>query len=88
MTTDIVWLCRVLKVTRFSKKCAKAIADLDSRVALFRQDPSADNVHDVRTTTRRVEAALDLLPKKLQTKTKSQEISVRLQKVIQINVAT
>jgi CHAD domain-containing protein len=54
-----------VKVTRFSKKCAKAIADLDSHVSLISEDPSPDNIHDVRTAIRRVEAALELLPKKV-----------------------
>ncbi|HXQ92607.1 MAG TPA: CHAD domain-containing protein [Nitrososphaerales archaeon] len=59
-----------MKIARFSKKCAKAIAELDSRVALFGKDHSSDTVHDVRTSIRRVEAALDLLPKGVRQKKK------------------
>ncbi len=59
-----------MKVTRFCKKCAKAMAELDSRVASFSKDQSSDNVHDVRTSIRRVEAAFDLLPKQVRQKRK------------------
>jgi CHAD domain-containing protein len=46
------------------------MAELDSRIASFRRDQGPDNVHDVRTSIRRVEAALDLLPKKVRQKRK------------------
>ena len=43
----------------------KTTKDLGLRIIKFRDNPDSDNVHDVRTTIRRLKALVDLFPKKI-----------------------
>jgi CHAD domain-containing protein len=52
------------KAARLSEHYLKACKDLRKRMQKLQTDPSPDNVHDLRTSIRRVEAIVDLLPKK------------------------
>jgi CHAD domain-containing protein len=50
-------------VTLLSKGYRKAMKEFDLHLEKIRGDPSADNVHDLRTGIRRWEAVVDLFPK-------------------------
>ena len=54
----------------FVKNLDAATKNLNLRLESFRETPNVKNVHDIRTSIRRVEAALKLLPKNLQKKSK------------------
>lgn len=52
----------------FAKQLTTTLKRTNSRVTAFLKDPDADNVHDLRTSIRRTEALLRLLPKNLRTR--------------------
>jgi CHAD domain-containing protein len=54
----------------FSKIFAKSTKTLEKRTNALLQSSTVDAVHDIRTAIRRVEAAIELLPKKSQKKQK------------------
>ena len=60
-------------VDQIIKKHRKAENDLRLRIAKFIEDQSADNVHGIRTSARRMEAIFDLLPKSMRRKGKSKK---------------
>lgn len=49
----------------FSKRFSASLENTESRLAAFLEDPSANNIHDIRTSIRRTEASISLLPKNL-----------------------
>ena len=66
----------------------RAEKTLAKRVSGYLQDPSEKNVHDLRTATRRLLAAVPLLPKKLRNRRKLSKYTSRLQKLMKLNAKT
>jgi CHAD domain-containing protein len=54
----------------YFEKFSKIIAKSDERLEKYLTDPSEENVHDVRTSIRRLDAAWKVLPKKIRQKKK------------------
>ncbi len=52
----------------FAEQLTRTLTRVDSRASAFLENPDADNVHDLRTSIRRAEAHIRLLPKNLRTK--------------------
>ena len=54
----------------YFEKFSKIIAKSDERLEKYLADPNEENVHDVRTSIRRLDAAWKILPKKIRQKKK------------------
>ena len=52
----------------FARDFSSTLKAVQSRTSSFLRDPVADNVHDLRTSIRRAEASIRLLPKNLRSK--------------------
>lgn len=61
---------------------------LSKRVAAYLKDPDEKNVHDLRTITRRVLAAVQVLPKKIRTGKEVAEYAASLEKLMKMNAKT
>jgi CHAD domain-containing protein len=61
---------------------------LTKKVSNYLNDANERNVHDLRTTTRRTLAALQLLPKKLRKEKKIADYDARLEKLMKSNAKT
>jgi CHAD domain-containing protein len=61
---------------------------LAKKVSNYLNDANERNVHDLRTTTRRMLAALQVLPKKLRNEKKTTNYDARLEKLIKSNAKT
>jgi CHAD domain-containing protein len=67
------------------RRAEKALA---KRVSAYLRDASEKNVHDLRTATRRLLAAAQLLPKKLRNGGKLSKYTSRLEKLMKLNAKT
>lgn len=67
-------------VNQIIKRHRRAEKELRSRAANFIKDQSTDNVHDLRTSVRRMEAIFDLLPKRVQKERKFKKYLSALRK--------
>jgi CHAD domain-containing protein len=63
-------LDKVRSAASFSKKFSASTKNLDDRLQILLQDATVDAIHDIRTSIRKMEAAIDLLPKKVRNKEK------------------
>ena len=61
---------------------------LSKRVLAYLKDPNEKNVHDLRTVTRRVLAATQVLPKKIRNGKKVAEYAAKLEKLMKANAKT
>jgi len=57
----------------FLEKYNARIEKVEKRLKSYLEDPDEENVHDLRTATRRMVAALDALPKEIRNEDKTQE---------------
>jgi CHAD domain-containing protein len=77
-------------ITRASyrKNLRRADRALAKKISAYLNEANERNVHDLRTTTRRMLAALQLLPKKLRDERKIVEYGTRLEKLMKSNART
>jgi CHAD domain-containing protein len=68
----------------FSKAFGKSAKTLDRRLDALLQSRGVDAIHDVRTAIRRVEASIDLIPKKSRKKEKFQRYRSKQKKLFKI----
>lgn len=73
---------------RYGKALQKADRTLAKSVSDYLKDPSEDNVHDLRTSTRRLLAAVQLLPKRLRSTKKIAAYAENLEKLMKSNAKT
>jgi len=71
----------------FSKEYDKFVKALTRRVKAYLRDPNAENVHRLRTATRRLQAAFALLPKTTRKQTRAQKAMARIKKLMRINAS-
>ena len=71
----------------FAKEYDKFVKALTRRVKAYLRDPNAENVHRLRTTTRRLQAAFALLPKTARKHNKAQKAMVRVKKLMKVNAS-
>ena len=60
---------------------------LTRRVKAYLRDPNAENVHRLRTATRRLQAAFDLLPKTARKQNRTQKPMARIKKLMKVNAS-
>jgi CHAD domain-containing protein len=77
-------------ITRASyrKNLRRTDRALAKKISAYLNEANERNVHDLRTTTRRMLAALQLLPKKLRNESKTVEYDTRLEKLMKSNAKT
>ncbi|HEV2119095.1 MAG TPA: CHAD domain-containing protein [Candidatus Bathyarchaeia archaeon] len=71
----------------FAKEYDKFAKALTRRVKAYLRDPNAENVHRLRTATRRLQAAFALLPKTSRKQTKAQKTMARIKKLMKANAS-
>ncbi len=71
----------------FAKQYDKFAKALTRRVKAYLRDPNAENVHRLRTSTRRLQAAFALLPKTSRKQNKAQEAMARIKKLMKVNAS-
>jgi CHAD domain-containing protein len=71
----------------FAKEYDKFGKALTRRVKAYLRDPNAENVHRLRTATRRLQAAFALLPKTTRKQTKAQKAMARIKKLMKVNAS-
>ena len=71
----------------FAKEYDKFAKALTRRVKAYLRDPNAENVHRLRTATRRLQAAFALLPKESRKQTKAQKTMARIKKLMKVNAS-
>ena len=71
--------------TVFSRGVKRARKTLSKRVDAYLNDQSADNVHDLRTATRRVLACLQLLPARTRKSRRTRKYEARLSHLLGAN---
>ena len=71
----------------FAKEYDKFARALTRRVKAYLRDPNAENVHRLRTSTRRLQAAFALLPKASRKQTKAQRAMARIKKLMKVNAS-
>ena len=71
----------------FAKEYDKFAKALTRRVKAYLRDPNAENVHRLRTTTRRLQAAFALLPRTTRKQTKAQKAMARIKKLMKVNAS-
>jgi CHAD domain-containing protein len=71
----------------FAKEYDKFLKALTRRVKAYLRDPNAENVHRLRTSTRRLQAAFALLPKASRKQTKAQKAMARIKKLMKVNAS-
>ena len=69
----------------FAKEYDKFLKALTRRVKAYLRDPNAENVHRLRTATRRLQAAFALLPKSARKQPKAQKAMARIKKLMKAN---
>jgi CHAD domain-containing protein len=69
----------------FAKQYDKFAKALIRRVKAYLRDPNAENVHRLRTATRRLQAAFALLPKTTRKQAKAQKAMARIKKLMKVN---
>jgi len=71
----------------FAKEYEKFAKALTRRVKAYLRDPNAENVHRLRTATRRLQAAFALLPKTTRKQIKAQKAMARIKKLMRANAS-
>jgi CHAD domain-containing protein len=71
----------------FAKEYDKFLKALTRRVKAYLRDPNAENVHRLRTSTRRLQAAFALLPKASRKQTKAQKAMARIKELMKANAS-
>jgi CHAD domain-containing protein len=71
----------------FAKEYDKFAKALIRRVKAYLRDPNAENVHRLRTSTRRLQAAFALLPKASRKQAKPQKAMARIKKLMKVNAS-
>lgn len=71
----------------FAKEYDKFLKALTRRIKAYLRDPNAENVHRLRTSTRRLQAAFALLPKTTRKETKAQKAMARIKKLMRVNAS-
>ena len=71
----------------FAKEYDKFVRALTRRVKAYLRDPNAENVHRLRTATRRLQAAFALLPKTTRRQSKAQKVMARIKKLMNVNAS-
>lgn len=71
-----------LEKNYFAKRYEKARKSLRKKMKAFLSDPSEDNTHDIRTAIRRMNASLELLPKKVLKRKSASRLAKSLKKVM------
>jgi CHAD domain-containing protein len=71
----------------FAKQYDKFLKALTRRVKAYLRDPNAENVHRLRTSTRRLQAAFALLPKASRKQTKAQKAMARIKELMKVNAS-
>jgi CHAD domain-containing protein len=71
----------------FAKENDKFARALTRRVKAYLRDPNAENVHRLRTATRRLQAAFALLPKTTRKQNKAQKAMTRIKKLMKVNAS-
>jgi CHAD domain-containing protein len=71
----------------FAETYAKLRKSLSKKLDLFSEDPNERNTHDVRTAIRRMNASLELFPKKTRQSKKFRRTAKKLRKVMKESAA-
>ena len=71
----------------FAKEYDKFAKALIRRVKAYLRDPNAENVHRLRTSTRRLQAAFALLPKEARNQKKAEKAMARIKKLMKVNAS-
>jgi len=71
----------------FAKEYDKFAKALTRRVKAYLRDPNAENVHRLRTATRRLQAAFALLPKATRKQNKAQKAMSRIRELMKVNAS-
>lgn len=72
----------------YRKKLDRLDSRLVKQVAAYRKDPDEKNVHDLRTATRRLLAAIQLLPKHIRKKKRVVKYVEAYEKLMKLNAET
>ncbi len=73
------------KTEYYFEQLDKNLSKTSERLSAYLQDPNEKNVHDVRTSIRRLDAAFKILPKKIRQKTKIKKFASELRKFFKTN---
>jgi len=71
----------------FAKEYDKFAKALTRRVKAYLRDPNAENVHRLRTATRRLQAAFALLPKTTRNENRAQKTMARIKELMKVNAS-
>ena len=71
----------------FAKEYDKFAKALTRRVKAYLRDPNAENVHRLRTSTRRLQSAFALLPKTNRRENRAQNAMARIKKLMKVNAS-
>ena len=71
----------------FAEQYDKFAKALTRRVKAYLRDPNAENVHRLRTSTRRLQSAFTLLPKTTRRQNKAQNAMTRIKKLMKVNAS-
>ena len=71
----------------FAKEYDKFAKALTRRVKAYLRDPNAENVHRLRTSTRRLQSAFALLPKTTRKQNRAQNSMARIKKLMKVNAS-
>jgi CHAD domain-containing protein len=71
----------------FAKEYDRFAKALTRRVKAYLRDPNAENVHRLRTATRRLQAAFALLPKATRNQNEAQKAMARIKKLMKVNAS-
>jgi CHAD domain-containing protein len=69
----------------FAKEYDRFAKALTRRVKAYLRDPNAENVHRLRTATRRLQAAFALLPKTTRNQNKAKKTMARIKELMKVN---
>jgi CHAD domain-containing protein len=72
----------------FAKNFDQGANTLKRALNNYIDDPSVDNIHDIRTATRKLQASFRLLPKKMRKKNPIREFMEQSKKLFKINTET
>lgn len=73
------------KTEYYFEQLNKNLTKTSERLSAYLQDPNEKNVHDVRTSIRRLDAAFKILPKKTRQKAKMKKLASELRKFFKTN---
>jgi CHAD domain-containing protein len=71
----------------FAKEYNRFAKALTRRVKAYLRDPNAENVHRLRTATRRLQAAFALLPKTTRNENRAQKTMARVKELMKVNAS-